>query len=222
MRQIGKFPVCLAAITAMSLPGMLSARAGQVDLCISCADPRQTYVCRVETPKGSPGEKALQLYCIIKTAKHGGHSACSVSRTGNAECNGPVMSHVYDGPVMPEILRSNIPAQPTQLPGQNASGLDVPKQKGGEPGTLIEMSGPAANAGKSAARSTGRAVRNAAGGTGHTIGTIGKKAGRGVGNTAKSAGEVARDAGSAVGGAARYTYSCLRSFFRHCGETASE
>lgn len=190
-----------AAFTAASLP----AHAGQSELCISCADPRETYVCRVETPGGSPGEKALQLYCIVKTARQGGHSACSVQRGGGADCAGKVASYIYDGPMLPQGLRTEIPGQPSPNPPQDTTPLpEPPEQQGGEPETLMQMTGPAVNAGRAAARGTGRAVRNAAGGT------------------ARGAGQAARGAGSAVGGAARYTYSCLRSLFLNCGDDSPE
>jgi len=219
MRQIRKSLRLVPAFALMCVGGSGLLQAGQTDLCISCSDPSETYVCRVDTPGGSPGDKALQFFCIVKTAKLGGHSACSVKRSGNAECSGRVVSHVYDGPVLPAELREKadaIPDQPQNLPGQEMSGLPpAPKQRGGEPDTLVEMTGPAMNAGKAAARSTSRAVRNAAGSTGETIGHYGKKAGR-------SASEATRDAGSAVGGAARYTYNCIKSLFRNCSGSSSD
>lgn len=208
----------IPAIAILSLGSALPARAGQTDLCITCADPSQTYICRVDLPGGNPGGKALQLFCIMKTAKLGGHSACSVRRRGNDQCDGRVVSHVYDGPVLPATLLEtpDIPAHPQQLPGQDPGGLPpAPGQRGGEPETLLEMTGPAVDAGKAAARSTGRAVRNAASSTGETIGNLGKKAGRG-------ASEATRDTGSAIGNAARYTYNCLRSLFRDCRGSSSE
>jgi hypothetical protein len=209
-KALGAFP----AAAILWLCGGIPLHAGPTDLCVSCADPSQTYICRVDTPGGSPGEKALQLFCIMKTARQGGHSACSVRHQGNAGCEGQVVSHIYDGPVLPAALRerANIPDQPQSLPGQDLGGLPpAPAQRGGEPDTLVEMGGPAVNAGKSAART----MRNAAGNTGETIGHLGKKAGRG-------ASEATRDAGSAVGSAARYTYNCIKSLFRNCSGSSAD
>lgn len=192
-------PHILYGILALSLGlPIMPAHAGQTDLCVSCTDPRQTYICRVDTPRGSPGDKALQLYCIIKTAKAGGHTSCTVRRDAGAACDGPVMSHVYSGPLIPEALRSAVERGRNSSPGQETGAVsDVPQQKGGEPDTLVEMTGPAVNAGKAAVRGTGR-----------TIGKIGKKTGQQVGKTARGAKS-----------AARFTYDCVVSFFKDCSKS---
>lgn len=225
MRQLRAASGVITAATLYMMTAAAPLKAEPTDLCVTCADPGATYVCRVDTPGGSPGEKALQLYCIVKTAKLGGHSACSVRRGAAADCNGRVVSHVYEGPVLPRVVReiSPLPGTPAALPAQDTAGAPPPPpQRGGEPETLVEMTAPAVRAGRAAARSTSRAVRNAASGTGDAIGSIGKRAGRGVSYTAKSAGEATRDAGSAIGNAARYTYGCVTSLFRNCGGSSTE
>jgi hypothetical protein len=194
-----------ALVAALATAG--AARADQTELCVTCADPQQTYVCRVDTPRGSPGEKALQLFCIIKTAKEGGHSSCAVRRDTGIACEGTLKSFSYNGPAIPEALRSAAqqPA-PGERPAQGSEAIpQTPPQKGGEPETLVEMTSRAVGASKDGVRATGRAVRNVAGGTGHAIGNIGKKAGKQVGKAARGAKS-----------AARVAYDCLTSFFKDC------
>lgn len=182
-------------------------KAEPTDFCVICSEPQQTYVCRVDTPRASPGEQALQLYCMVRTAKDGGHKSCSIERNANAACSGPVKAYTYDGPAIPEAVRSavqqlrqNRPATPDPSAAPNA-----PAQKGGEPDTLVKMTTRAVGASKEGVKSTGDGVKNAAGTAGKTIGKVGKKAGKQVGKTARGAKS-----------AARYAYDCVLSLFRDC------
>ena len=188
-------------------------KAAPADFCVICSEPRQTYVCRVDTPRASPGDQALQLYCMVRTAKDGGHKSCSIERNASVACNGPVKAYTYDGPAIPEALRSaaqQLRQNRSETPGPSTV-PNAPAQKGGEPDTLVKMTTRAVDAGKGSVKSTGGAVKNAAGKTGKTIGKVGKKAGSGVSKTARGAKS-----------AARYAYDCVRSLFRDCSSEKTE
>ncbi|MDH3581649.1 MAG: hypothetical protein OEM91_13615 [Hyphomicrobiales bacterium] len=195
----------LWAFALVSWPSAI--KADPADFCVTCSEPRQTYVCRVDTPRASPGDQALQLYCMVRTAKDGGHKSCSIERNANAACNGPVKAYVYDGPAIPEALRSAAQQFRQNRPGSPGPSAvpNTPVQKGGEPDTLVKMTTRAVDASKDGVKSTGGAVKNAAGKTGKTIGKVGKKAGSRVGKTARGAKS-----------AARYAYDCVFSLFRDC------
>jgi len=199
----------------------VNASAGQTDFCVTCSSPERSYLCRVDTPQANPGDEALRLYCIIRTAKDGGHRSCAVSRTPAKVCTGQLKTYSYNGPAIPSSMQSAIRhyrenrnkkdvREQTPAPVQ-ISPEQKPEQKKGPPETLIEMTGRA-----------GHAVKDATGNTGRAIGNIGKKAGKTVSNSAHGAGSAvsnaAKKTGSAVGNAARHTYDCIRTLFRDCSE----
>lgn len=200
-----------------------NASAAQTDFCVTCSSPEQSYLCRVDTPRANPGDEALRLYCIIRTAKDGGHRSCAVSRTPAKACVGQLKTYSYNGPAIPSSMQSAIRRyrEKKEL-RQQAPVQTSPEQKKGPPETLIEMTGRA-----------GGAVKNATGGTGRAIGNAGKKAGKKASDSALGAGSVVSNAakktgsavskatkktGSAVSNAARQTYGCIKSLFRDCGE----
>lgn len=188
------------------------ARAEMVDLCVACSAPEQTYVCRVNAPRADAGDNALQLFCVVKTAKDGGHASCAVRRETGVPCDGPVRLYTYDGPAIPQSLRSNARQAPQRPPGQDDIAIPAaPPQKGGEPETLVDMTSRAVDAGKGGVKSTGKAVGKAAGGTGRVIGKAGKSAGKQVGKGVRGAKS-----------AARYAYDCVKSFFRNCSGSHDE
>ncbi len=194
-----KSVVGLAAAGCFLLaPG--AARGEVTTVCVACAQPDQRYVCQVEAPGAGLGRKAVQLYCIVRTAKDGGHKSCAIVRDPEGPCEGPVRTYRVDRSLIPGPFRP-WGAPPPQTAEQPAPATP----KDGEPKTLIEMTSRA-----------GEKVRDVAGGTGRTLGNISKKAGEQVGKTAKGAGNVAKKTGSAIGNAAKFTYRCARSLFREC------
>lgn len=177
-----------------------SAHAQTKDFCVVCSDPQQTYLCRVATGRANPPGEALQLYCMVRTAKDGGHKSCAIARNPASACAaGLIKTYSYDGPALPKAVRESRErrrqnADPNKTPPVPSLIPEMPKQKGGEPDTLVEMTTK----------------------TGKKIGRLGKKATKTVGKTARGAGQIARDAGSTVGRAARFTYDCITSLFRDC------
>lgn len=208
MTRLRDFCIGFSVSTVAVFAAADHLRAGQTDYCVVCKDPAQTYTCRVNTPDANPGDKALQLYCIIKTAKDGDHRSCKVERKTGVDCIGPVRTYSYRGPDLPKILRPKPgpDAHSNPVSTETAARTEPPARKGEEPDTLVEITGRAVGAGKDGVEATGGAIKNAAGATGKTIGKIGKKAGKQVGKTARGASS-----------AARYAYDCVKSLFRECG-----
>ena len=60
-----------AAMLFCALPG---AEAGDAAYCVTCKGPEQTYLCRVA---GDVRSDAAKLYCVVRTAKEGGHASCA-------------------------------------------------------------------------------------------------------------------------------------------------
>ncbi len=91
-----------AAFAAGLLGLAFPAQAEEVAFCVSCQGPDQTYVCRV-TGDDLRKNDALKLYCVVRTAKDGGHASCG-ARNDISGCNGVEKIYAYNGPAMPEGL----------------------------------------------------------------------------------------------------------------------
>jgi len=207
--------LCLTASAMLAGGAMAESRK----YCVSCKDPDQTYVCQVDTPYASPGGKGLQLYCIIRTSKDGGHASCTIAGTDAEQCAGPVRIYTFEAPVIPPRVRDAVQrlrkAGDTDSPEESL--LTVPPQKGGEPKTLIDMTGRAVTASRKGIKNTGKAVTGAASATTGTVGKVVRGAGKGVTKTARKVGSVTKKTGSAAASAAKTAYDCLRSLFKNCG-----
>ena len=86
---------------ALILYALASAEASDATYCVICKGPDQTYLCRV-TGEVSQSE-AVKLYCVVRTAKEGGHASCA-ARNATASCNGVEKTYSYNGPSIPEGL----------------------------------------------------------------------------------------------------------------------
>ncbi|MGE0612753.1 MAG: hypothetical protein AB7G34_05555 [Hyphomicrobiales bacterium] len=183
-----------AGLALALLPPWAAAVAAPANLCVSCSEPAQTYICSVDSPL-SNNSQALQLYCVIKLAKEGNHKSCAVSKDIEpGKCPGTVKAYRYDGPNLPGQLGSgegNFARTPQ-------TGTTAEDEKSGPPDTLVE-------AARAAPGAASRAVRN-----------VGKGAGEKVGSAAKGAGHAAKNVGSRIGDAAR----CVTSLFRGCGSSS--
>jgi len=96
-RAIGS-AVPLAA--ALLLCALSSAEAGDAAYCVTCKGPDQTYLCRVTGEEVNRSD-AVKLYCVVRTAKEGGHASCG-ARDADASCNGVEKTYSYNGPGIPE------------------------------------------------------------------------------------------------------------------------
>lgn len=186
--------------------------------CVSCKDPDQTYICQVETSLANPNEKGLQLYCIIRTSKDGGHKSCTVSKTDIAQCAGPVLTYSFQAPsVSPQIREAVERFRKAREPDQaEESG---PQQKGGEPETLIDMTGRAVKASREGIKNTGQTISGTASATTGKVGEVARGAGKGVTKAARKVGSATKKTGAAVGSTAKTAIDCIRSWFRDCGSS---
>ncbi len=172
--------------------------------CVRCADPEQTYVCEVDTPQPIARGDGLQLYCIVRTSKDGGHSSCAVDNTPISKCAGPVKAYTFVAPEISPEARQAI----QRFRGRNDNSsfeTEQPADEDRNSATVFGMTRGAVGASKKGIKKSGQAVGGAAG---KTTRTVGKAAGK-VGSTTKKA-------GSAVGSAAKTAYDCLFSFFKDC------
>ena len=60
-------------LAAVAFAALAPAAAEGASYCVTCTGPDQTYVCNV-TGEGTRRTDALKLYCIVRTAKEGGHA----------------------------------------------------------------------------------------------------------------------------------------------------
>jgi len=87
---------------ASGLAGMPGAWAGETAFCVTCKGPDETYVCKVNGDFGDQSD-ALKLYCVVRTAKDGGHASCA-ARDDVAGCVGATKTYSYDMPDIPASL----------------------------------------------------------------------------------------------------------------------
>jgi len=218
----------LAAIAAgLSLCAVTMASADQASYCVTCKNPDQTYVCRVDVG-GSRASDALKLYCIIRTAKEGHHASCAAERDSPA-CRGVEKVYSYDGP-MPEDIASDPRIKHfTDKIKRDQQTFDT-KPKGDQPKTLVELTGRAVSASRKGLRN----ARGALGGSSQSSdqplpdeplplnqsdAPPAAEAPPGDSADASHPNRLQR-AGGAVGGAARKSYRCVLSLFRNCGDPA--
>jgi hypothetical protein len=149
--RFGIIIVCFAA--AILTHG--DAKAETQQYCVVCKGPDQTYLCRVETPLANPNNKGLELYCIIRTSKDGGHKSCAVDTRSAADCAGPVKTYTFQAPTIPPNLRSAVERYRNR-PKKAEEEQSLPPQKGGEPKTLVDVTGRAVDASREGLRNTVR------------------------------------------------------------------
>ena len=221
MRTAMRILLCLIGSLVFIAFDFGTAGAETRQYCVTCKEPDQTYVCQVDTPHANPSDKGLQLYCIIRTSKDGGHRSCAVQSNSADGCTGPVKTYSFQAPVITPELRSTVDRlrKPNE---KKADEQTLPPQKGGEPETLIDLTGRAVRASRKGLSNTGQAVSGA---TSSTTGKVGKAArgvGKGVTNAAGKVGSATKKTGSAVGSAAKTAYDCLKSLFKECGSKKAD
>jgi hypothetical protein len=95
----------LSLAGGLLLCALAPASAGEAAYCVTCKGPDQTYLCRVTGDEISRND-AVKLYCVVRTAKEGGHASCG-ARDASAGCNGVEKTYSYDGPGIPDGLAKN-------------------------------------------------------------------------------------------------------------------
>lgn len=222
---------CLRALSLVAIAAGLSvcavrpASAEQASYCVTCTNPDQTYVCRVEAGGSRPSD-ALKLYCVIRTAKEGHHTSCA-AEGDSAGCHGVEKVYSYDGP-MPEDLASDprIKHFTDKIKRDQQTFDDKPK--GDQPKTLVELTGRAVSASRQGLRNARGALGGASDPGDQPLPEEPLPLNQSAAETppAESAdashpSRVQR-AGSAVGGIARKSYRCVVSLFRNCsGDSGS-
>jgi hypothetical protein len=216
----------LAAITGGLLlcAVQMAARAGEASYCVTCKNPDQTYVCRVDAGGRKAGD-ALKLYCIIRIAKEGHHGSCAAEQD-SAGCHGVQKVYSYDGPV-PEDLASDPRVKHfTDKIKRDQQTFDD-KPKGDQPKTMVELTSRAVSASR-------KGLRNARGALGASSSDqplpndplplnqsdAPLAANPPPAESADASPSRVQRAGSAVGGFARKSYRCMLSWFRNCSGDA--
>lgn len=100
MRHARAIGSAVPLAVALLLCALSSAGAGDVAYCVTCKDPDQTYLCRVTGEEVNRSD-AVKLYCVVRTAKEGGHASCG-ARDADAGCNGVEKTYSYDGQGIPD------------------------------------------------------------------------------------------------------------------------
>jgi hypothetical protein len=104
--MIGRADIIILAGMGLAASGLAGiapdAKAGETAFCVTCKGPDETYVCKVNGDFGDQSD-ALKLYCVVRTAKDGGHASCS-ARDDVAGCVGATKTYSYDVPDIPASL----------------------------------------------------------------------------------------------------------------------
>jgi hypothetical protein len=217
--------VIVAALVVCAVP---PARAEEASYCVTCKNPDQSYVCRVDAGGLKAGD-ALKLYCIIRIAKEGHHGSCAADNNASA-CNGVEKVYSYDGAIPPDIASDPRVERFVNKLQRNQQNFDDDKPQGDAPKTLVELTGRAVSASKKGLRN----ARSALGGSSSTDQPL--PAGEPLSNdqsaaSAENEPNASPDAphlnrmqraGSAVGGFARKSYHCVLSLFRNCSDDSAD
>lgn len=213
-------PACRTYLAALLIAAWAAEPALSADAsyCVTCKNPDQTYLCRVNAGGSKPSD-ALKLYCVIRTAKEGHHASCSAVRS--ASCNGVEKIYSYDGPLPEDIASDARLKSVREKIEQQQKAFEKPKSDG--PDTLVELTGRA--------RDRLRNARGALSGSdepaaqplpeeplpsGETPAPLSADA-----STAAVPGSADANAGERPG-LARRSYRCVVSLFRNCGGEAGQ
>ena len=132
---------------ALLLCALSSSEAGDAAYCVTCKGPDQTYLCRVTGEEVNRSD-AVKLYCVVRTAKEGGHASCA-ARDSDAGCNGIEKTYSYNGPGIPEGLTGDPRVQNLmQRVEKEQKAFDKDDRK-----SLVEVTGQAVSASR-------RGIRN--------------------------------------------------------------
>ena len=135
-------PLAEAALAAGVLAwAPMTAYANEAAFCVTCKEPDQTYLCRV-TGEDLHRNDGLKLYCVVRTAKEGGHASCS-ARDEVSGCNGVEKTYSYNGPNIPEGL-ANDPGVKTLMERVGHDQKDF--RKDDKRKSLVEVTGQAMRA----------------------------------------------------------------------------
>jgi hypothetical protein len=203
------YPTYLAAATAWLLAEAALPAMADATYCVTCKNPDQTYLCRVNAG-GTKASDALKLYCVIRTAKEGNHASCTA--VSGANCNGIEKVYSYDGP-MPEDFASDARVKVNKFREKiEREQKAFEKPKTDAPDTLVELTGRARERWRNARGSLTGSEASAD----EPLPPSETEALRDDGESAAASPTPAGDQPSL----ARRSYRCVMSLFRNCrGQT---
>lgn len=110
---------------------LIAPFANAQEYCVSCAQPEALYRCVIDGAR--PGvTSSLQMLCVERLAKDGGHASCSVKRGVTVfDCDAPVKRVTVTDADAPPVNAASAPVSPGQVP------VAAPSPKG-EPKTVLE------------------------------------------------------------------------------------
>ena len=205
------------------------AGAGEVAYCVTCENPNQTYVCRLKSDRSRPSD-AMKLYCTIRTAKDGNHSACT-ARESDGNCAGVEKIYNFNIPdISPEVADKKLKKLQSKLSKENGT-FAKPKEDGA-PKTIVEMTGRAYSASRDRMRRIGGSDEpapapalpqaapppQAAAQPAEPIEPAPRQAPDAMPATTASVAPASESTGSRMKSAARKSWRCMRSFFFNCSE----
>lgn len=129
--------IAFAAFVAAVAPSYAVAQ----EYCVACTEPNALYRCVIEDAR--PGvASSLQVACISRIAREGGHAQCAVKRGVTVfECDGIVKRiSLAAEPAQPAAAAPSQVASPVPAPVPAAApSPPVPPQADGPPKTVAEM-----------------------------------------------------------------------------------
>ena len=131
--------VALIASLGLSSLALTHVHAEPQQFCVKCVDPDQTYVCQVNTTQPVARADGLQLYCIVRTSKEGGHRSCAVDSTPLANCAGQLKSYTFAAPAAPSGTQATI-EQDRQNYTSDPEATEAPGAAEDRPATVVGAS----------------------------------------------------------------------------------
>jgi hypothetical protein len=203
------------------------ARAEQASYCVTCKNPDQSYVCRVDAGGLKAGD-ALKLYCIIRIAKDGHHASCA-AESNSSGCQGVEKVYSYDGAIPDDIAADPRVKHFVNKLQRDQQTFDE-KPQGDAPKTLVELTGRAVSASRKGLRNARSALGSSSADQPLPSGDPlppDQSAASGAGNVSNQSPDAPhlnrmQRAGSAVSGLARKSYHCVLSLFRNCSSESSD
>jgi hypothetical protein len=191
---------------ALVVYGFASAHGGEASYCVTCRGPDRTYLCRVTGEEVSQSD-AVKLYCVVRTAKEGGHTSCG-ARNAGVSCNGIEKTYSYNGPSIPDGLAED--PRVKKFVGRIEKSQQT-FDKDDKRKSLVEVTGEAL----SASRRGWRNMRDSINGRDDAHQSPAQSSST---PSHSSTQDPLHKRG--MGSFARNTYRCVRSLFRRCGSDA--
>ncbi len=198
------FPLLIAAVVS-AIPAVASA-ASQQDYCIKCANPDETYICRIVSDN-SRNTQGKQFLCIVNIARERGHDSCMASSQPQG-CSGVLVryevprSERTPGTGAGMIPRPPLASAPAPVPAP-VTRVTPPADK--EPETLVEFT-------RQATKATQKGLKSAGSGTTKAI----RNTGKALSDTGSKITNFTSKVGSNIKKATQSTLKCLTSLFSNC------